>query len=86
MEHDGLRIAMNVKSFVLSAGGRTCPKEAAMTSRRMQHPCDPSPTRTRQRACGESAPAEHDEHIRKKTDVVASHCCNRFKGRMPWVL
>ena len=68
MEHDGLRIAMNVKSFVLSAGGRTCPKEAAMMSRRMQHPCDPSPTKTRQPACGEGAPAEHDERIRKKTD------------------
>ena len=56
MEHDGLRIAMNVKSFVLSAGGRTCPKEAAMTSRRMQHPCDPSPTKTRHHACGEGVP------------------------------
>lgn len=66
MEHDGLRIAMNVKSFVLSAGGRTCPKEAAMTSRRMQHPCDPSPTRTRQWACGEGAPTADENKI--KTD------------------
>ena len=37
-----------------------------MTSRRMQHPCDPSPTRTRQWTCGEGAPAEHDEHIRNR--------------------
>lgn len=37
-----------------------------MTSRRMQHPCDPSPTITRQWTCGESAPAEHDEHIRNR--------------------
>ncbi len=37
-----------------------------MTSRRMQHPCDPSPTRTRQRACGEGVPTEHDERIRNR--------------------
>lgn len=37
-----------------------------MTSSRMQHPCDPFPTRTRQSACGEGAPAEHDEHIRNR--------------------
>ncbi len=60
MEHDGLRIAMNVKSFVLSAGGRTCPRKAAMTSRRMQDSFDPSPMKTRHRACGEGAPIADD--------------------------
>lgn len=29
-------------------------------------PSDPSPTRTRQPACGEGAPAEHDERIRNR--------------------
>lgn len=57
LEHDGLRTRPDAESFVLSAGGRTCPEKAAMTSRRMQHPCDPFPTRTRQSACGEGAPA-----------------------------
>ena len=68
LEHDGLRIATNAESFVLSASGRTCPEKAAMTSRRMQLACDPSQTKTRHRACWEGVPAEHDERMRKKTD------------------
>lgn len=66
LEHDGLRTKHDAESFVLSVGGRTCPEKAAMTSRRMQHPCDPSPTRTRHHACGEGAPTDHDERIRKR--------------------
>ena len=46
-------------------------------------PLRPIPNHNTPTSVWESAPVEYDEHIRKKTDVVASHCCNRFKGRMP---